>query len=181
MRKTFAGYGAAVGGRDYDSSDISDEQLWNVYFPPFEAAVRAGSGSLMPAYMDLNGVPAAGNKFLLQDVLRDKWKFNGFVVSDWDAVLNLTTHGFASGPEDAAARAVNAGIDMEMTSHVYRDNLAAAVKDGLVKESTIDESVRRILAAKYSLGLFSHPYVDPSEVSRTTCHAGAASRSQSGG
>lgn len=161
--KHFAGYGAAVGGRDYDSSDISEEQLWNIYFPPFEAAVRAGSGSLMPAYMDLNGVPAAGNKFLLQDVLRDKWKFNGFVVSDWDAVLNLTTHGFASGPEDAATRAVNAGIDMEMTSHIYRDNLAAAVKNGLVKESTIDESVRRILAAKYSLGLFSHPYVDPSK------------------
>ena len=87
--KHFAGYGAAEGGRDYDSSDISDEQLWNVYFPPFEAAVRAGAGSLMPAYMDLNGVPAAGNKFLLQDVLRDKWKFHGFVVSDWDAVRNL--------------------------------------------------------------------------------------------
>ena len=159
--KHFAGYGAAEGGRDYDSSDISDEQLWNVYLPPFEAAVRAGSGSLMPAYMDLNGVPAAGNKFLLQDVLRDKWKFNGFVVSDWDAVLNLTTHGFASGPEDAAARAVNAGVDMEMTSHVYRDHLADAVKDRLVKQSTIDESVRRILTAKYRLGLFAHPYVDP--------------------
>lgn len=163
--KHFAGYGAAVGGRDYDSSDISDEQLWNVYFPPFEAAVRAGAGSLMPAYMDLNGVPAAGNKFLLQDVLRDKWKFDGFVVSDWDAILNLTTHGFASGPEDAAARAVNVGVDMEMTSHVYRDNLAAAVKDGLVKEATIDESVRRILMTKYRLGLFSHPYVDPAAAS----------------
>lgn len=161
--KHFAGYGAAVGGRDYDSSDISDEQLWNIYFPPFEAAVRAGAGSLMPAYMDLNGVPAAGNKFLLQDVLRDKWKFDGLVVSDWDAVYNLTTHGFASGPEDAAARAVNAGVDMEMTGHVYRDNLAAAVKDGLVKESTIDESVSRILTTKYRLGLFSHPYVDPSK------------------
>jgi beta-glucosidase len=161
--KHFAGYGAAVGGRDYDSSDISDEQLWNIYFPPFEAAVRAGAGSLMPAYMDLNGVPAAGNKFLLQDVLRDKWKFNGFVVSDWDAILSLTTHGFASGPEDAAARAVNAGVDMEMTSHVYRDDLSAAIKDGLVKESTIDESVRRILTTKYRLGLFGHPYVDPSK------------------
>ena len=161
--KHFAGYGAAVGGRDYDSSDISDEQLWNIYLPPFEAAVRAGSGSLMPAYMDLNGVPATGNKFLLQDVLRDKWKFDGFVVSDWDAVLNLTTHGFASSPEDAAARAVNAGVDMEMTSHVYRDNLPAAVKDDLVKESTIDGAVRRILTTKYRLGLFSHPYVDPSK------------------
>jgi beta-glucosidase len=159
--KHFAGYGAAVGGRDYDSSDISDEQLWNVYLPPFEAAVRAGAGSVMPAYMDLNGVPATGNHFLLQDVLRDKWQFKGFVVSDWDAIRNLTTHGFASGPEDAAARAVNAGVDMEMTGHTYRDELAAAVKDGLVKPATVDESVRRILTMKYRLGLFSHPYVDP--------------------
>jgi beta-glucosidase len=159
--KHFAGYGAADGGRDYDSSNISDEQLWNVYFPPFEAAVRAGSGSLMPAYMDLNGVPAAGNKFLLQDVLRGAWHFDGFVVSDWEAVKNLTTHGFSSGPEDAAVRAVNAGVDMEMTSHVYRDELATAVKQGLVKEATIDEAVRRILLMKYQLGLFRNPYVVP--------------------
>jgi len=157
--KHFAGYGAAAGGRDYDSSDISDEQLWNVYLPPFEAAVRAGSGTLMTAYMDLNGVPATGNNFLLHDVLRDKWKFDGFVVSDWDSVRALTTHGFASGPEDAAVRAVNAGVDMEMTGHVMRDNLAAAVKQGLVKESTIDEAVRRILMMKYRMGLFQHPYV----------------------
>jgi beta-glucosidase len=161
--KHFAGYGAADGGRDYDSANISDEQLWNVYFPPYEAAIRAGAGSLMPAYMDLNGVPAAGNKFLLQEVLRDQWKFQGFVVSDWDAVHSLTTHGFASGPEDAAARAVNAGVDMEMTSHDYRDHLADAIKDGLVKESTVDEAVRRILTVKYRLGLFSHPYVVPSQ------------------
>jgi beta-glucosidase len=161
--KHFAGYGAADGGRDYDSANISDEQLWNVYFPPYEAAIRAGAGSLMPAYMDLNGVPAAGNKFLLQEVLRDKWKFQGFVVSDWDAVHSLTTHGFASGPEDAAARAVNAGVDMEMTSHDYRDHLADAIKDGMVKESTVDEAVRRILTVKYRLGLFSHPYAVPSQ------------------
>lgn len=162
--KHFAGYGAADGGRDYDSSNISDEQLWNVYLPPFEAAVRAGSGSLMPAYMDLNGVPAAGNNFLLHDVLRDKWNFKGFVVSDWEAVRNLTTHGFASGPRDAAVRAVTAGVDMEMTSHVYRDELAPAIKQGLVQQSTIDEAVRRILTMKYRLGLFSNPYVPSSRV-----------------
>lgn len=163
--KHFAGYGAAEGGRDYDSSDISDEQLWNVYLPPFHAAVEAGAGSVMSAYMDLNGVPATGNSFLLHDVLRDKWRFDGFVVSDWDSVLNLTTHGFAAGPEDAAVRAVNAGVDMEMTSHVMRDNLAQAVKQGLVKESTIDEAVRRILMMKYRLGLFQHPYADLARVS----------------
>lgn len=162
--KHFAGYGAAEGGRDYDSSNISDEQLWNVYLPPFEAAIRAGSGTLMTAYMDLNGVPAAGNNFLLHDVLRDQWKFDGFVVSDWDAIRNLTTHGFASGPEDAASRAVNAGVDMEMTSTVYRDQLSDAVRDGMVKQSTIDEAVRRILTVKYRMGLFRQPYADLSKV-----------------
>jgi beta-glucosidase len=160
--KHFAGYGAAEGGRDYDSSHISDEQLWNVYLPPFEAAVRAGAGSLMSAYMDLNGVPATGNRWLLQDVLRKKWGFQGFVVSDWASISSLTTHGFAAGPEDAAVRAVNAGVDMEMTTGVYRDNLPAAVKKGLVTQSTIDAAVRRILMTKYKLGLFKAPYV-PSE------------------
>src|SRR5271170_7086064 len=160
--KHFAGYGAAEGGRDYDSSDISDEQLWNVYLPPFEAAVRAGAGSLMSAYMDINGVPATGNRWLLHRVLREKWDFQGFVVSDWGSISSLTTHGFAEGPNDAAVRAVNAGVDMEMTSHTYRDELASAVKQGLVQQSTIDEAVRRILTMKYRLGLFAHPYVSPS-------------------
>jgi beta-glucosidase len=159
--KHFAGYGAAEGGRDYDSADISDEQLWNVYLPPFEAAIRAGSGSLMSAYIDINGVPATGNRFLLQDILRDKWKFDGFVVSDWSSIQSLTTHGFSEGAKDAAVRAVNAGVDMEMTSHTYREELTSAVKQGLVQQSTIDEAVRRILTMKYRLGLFAHPYVSP--------------------
>ena len=156
--KHFAGYGAAEGGRDYDSANISDEQLWNVYLPPFHAAVKAGVGSVMSAYMDLNGVPASGNGFLLHDVLREKWGFRGFVVSDWATVENLKTHGFAAGSEDAGVRAANAGVDMEMTSHVFRDNLAAAIKSGAVKESTIDDSVRAILMMKYRLGLFANPY-----------------------
>jgi beta-glucosidase len=164
--KHFAGYGAAEGGRDYDSSDISDEQLWNVYLPPFEAALHAGAGSLMSAYMDLNGVPATGNQWLLQHVLREKWGFQGFVVSDWGSINSLTTHGFASGPEDAAVRAVNAGVDMEMTTGVYRDNLPAAVKKGLVKQATIDAAVRRILMTKYKLGLFKDPYVAPERSDR---------------
>ncbi|HEY2040390.1 MAG TPA: glycoside hydrolase family 3 N-terminal domain-containing protein, partial [Edaphobacter sp.] len=159
--KHFAGYGAAVGGRDYDSADISDEQLWNVYLPPFHVAVQAGAATLMSAYMDLNGVPATGNRWLLHDVLREQWGFRGFVVSDWDSVKSLTTHGFASGPEDAAVRAVNAGVDMEMTSTTYRDNLANALKKGLVRESTINDAVRAILLEKYRLGLFSNPYVSP--------------------
>jgi len=157
--KHFAGYGAAEGGRDYDSANISDEQLWNVYLPPFHAAVQAGAGSLMSAYMDLNGVPATGNRFLLHDVLRKKWGFQGFVVSDWESIKSLKTHGFAAGSDDAAIRAVNAGVNMEMTSSVFGDNLAAAVKSGSVKESTIDDSVRDILMMKYKLGLFTNPYI----------------------
>jgi len=157
--KHFAGYGAAEGGRDYDSANISDEQLWNVYLPPFRAAVKAGAGSVMSAYMDLNGVPASGNTFLLHDVLREKWGFKGFVVTDWGTIPSLKTHGFAADLEDASVRAVNAGVDMEMTTHALRDNLAAAVQDGKVKQSTIDASVREILMVKYRLGLFAHPYV----------------------
>jgi beta-glucosidase len=161
--KHFAGYGAASGGRDYEESNISDEQLWNVYLPPFHAAIQAGAGSIMSAYMDLNGVPATGNRFLLKDVLRDDWKFNGMVVSDWAAVKSLTTHGFAKDDEDAAVRAVNAGVDMEMSSFTYRDALPQAVRKGLVSEATINAAVRNILVAKYKLGLFKNPYIDASQ------------------
>lgn len=158
--KHFAGYGAAEGGRDYDSSDISDELLYNVYLRPYKAAVDAGSATIMSAYMDLNGVPATGNTWLLTDVLRKQWGFRGFVVSDWDAVTNLASHGFAADPADAAVRAFQAGVNMEMTSSVYREFLPAAVKDGRISEAEVNERVRPLLAAKYRLGLFSNPYVD---------------------
>lgn len=158
--KHFAGYGAASGGRDYEESNISDEQLWNVYLPPFHAAIEAGAGSVMSAYMDLNGVPATGNHFLLHEVLRDDWKFKGMVVSDWNSISSLSTHGFAGDDEDAAVRAVNAGVDMEMTSHSFRDELPAAVRKGLVTEATIDAAVESILMTKYTLGLFKDPYID---------------------
>lgn len=158
--KHFAGYGAAVGGRDYDSSDISDNDLYNIYLPPYHAAVQAGAGSVMSAYMDLNGVPATGNKYLLTDVLRHDWGFKGFVVSDWESIPSLTTHGFSSDEADSAVRAVDAGVDMEMTSHAYLHHLGQAVKNHTVQQATIDEAVRRILIAKYKLGLFEHPYVD---------------------
>ncbi len=158
--KHFAGYGAADGGRDYDSSDIADEQLWNVYLPPFHAAVEAGAATVMSAYMDLNGVPATGNRFLLTEVLRNTWGFQGFVVSDAFAVRDLVTHGFASNPEDAAYRAFSAGVNMDMGSRTYDDNLPKLVKDGRVKEAQIDAMVRPILAAKIRLGLFEKPYVD---------------------
>ncbi len=158
--KHFAGYGAALGGRDYEESNISDEQLWNVYFPPFRAALNASAGSLMSAYMDLNGVPATGNRFLLHDVLRDTWHFHGFVVSDWESIKSLTVHGFSSNSADAAARAVHAGVDMEMTSSTFRDTLAFSLKQGAVTQPEIDQAVHDILLAKYRLGLFKQPYAD---------------------
>ncbi len=158
--KHFAGYGAADGGRDYDSSYISDEQLWNVYFPPFHAAAEAGAATFMSAYMDLNGVPATGNRFLLEDVLRKTWGFKGFVVSDAFAIRDLVTHGFASGPADAAYRAFTAGVNMDMGSRTYADNLAKLVKEGRITESEVTEMARPILAAKVRLGLFENPYID---------------------
>ncbi len=158
--KHFAGYGAAEGGRDYDSSDISDELLQNVYLRPYKAGVAAGTATIMSAYMDLNGVPATGNTWLLQDTLRREWGFRGFVVSDWNAVQDLQTHGFAASPEDAALRAFRAGVNMEMTSSLYREHLPGAVKSGQISEAAVDALVRPILAMKYRLGLFRQPYAD---------------------
>ena len=113
--KHFAGYGAALGGRDYDEVNLSDAELWNVYLPPFKAAIDAGAGNVMTAYMDLNGVPASGNSWLFTEVLRNTWGFDGFVVSDANAVRSLVTQGFAADLADAAARGVNAGVDIEMS------------------------------------------------------------------
>jgi beta-glucosidase len=162
--KHFAAYGAADGGRDYDSSWVPEDQMWNVYLPPFHAAVEAGSASLMSAYMDLNGVPATGNPFLLQDVLRKAWKFEGFVVSDAFAVRDLQTHGFAATPEDAAFRAFTAGVDMDMGSMTYARQLPALLQSGKISMRELDDAVRRLLEAKIRLGLFEHPYVEESRV-----------------
>ncbi len=158
--KHFAAYGAAQGGRDYDPVYVSETELRNVYLPPFAAAARAGVGSFMSAYMDLNEVPAAGNKWLLRDVLRGEWGFGGFVVSDAFAARSLVTQGFARDARDAAARGVAAGLDMDMASGTYAESLAGLVKDGVVPQAQIDDAVRRILAVKVRLGLFEHPYAD---------------------
>jgi beta-glucosidase len=164
--KHFAGYGAGEGGRDYDAANISDAQLWNVYLPPFKAAIDAGVGSVMAAYMDLNDVPATGNNWLLQDVLRKEWKFPGFVVSDADSVVNLKTHGYARDEQDAAVKALNAGVNIEMNlfARVYIKNLANAVKQKRVSVKHIDDMVRPLLEAKIKLGLFKNPYVDEAKV-----------------
>lgn len=162
--KHFAGYGAAEGGRDYDSSYIPEVLMRNVYLKPFHAAEEAGAGSFMSAYMDLNDVPATGNHWLLTDVLRKDWGFKGFVVSDAFAVASLQVHGFASDPEDAAYKAASAGLNMDMASQTYTKNLAKVVKEGKISEAQIDSLVLPILEKKYELGLFEHPYVDESKV-----------------
>ncbi|HEY1987240.1 MAG TPA: beta-glucosidase BglX [Terracidiphilus sp.] len=162
--KHYAGYGAAEGGRDYDSSYIPEVLLRNIYLPPFHAAEEAGAGSFMSAYMDLNDVPATGNRWLLTDILRKEWGFKGFVVSDAFAVGSLVTHGYASDPSDAAYKAINAGLNMDMASQTYTHNLAKLVTDGKVSETDLDKAVLPILEIKYELGLFDHPYVDESNV-----------------
>ena len=159
--KHFAGYGGALGGRDYDEVNLSDSELWNVYFPPFKAAVEAGAGNVMTAYMDLNGIPAAGSRWLFTEVLRDTWGFKGFVVSDANVVRSLVTHGFAADLIDAAARAVNAGVDMEMAvADPAYAHLPEALESGVASEQAVDASVRRVLEAKVRMGLFEAPYID---------------------
>lgn len=159
--KHFAGYGAALGGRDYDEVNLSDSELWNVILPPFRAAVEAGAGNIMTAYMDLNGVPAAGNHWLFTEVLRETWGFEGFVVSDANAVKDLETHHFAADLTDAGACGVMAGVDMEMAiADAAYAHLPEALESGAVTVEVLDASVRRILAAKVRMGLFENPYVD---------------------
>src|ERR1700691_2340448 len=162
--KHFAGYGAAEGGRDYDSVYVPEELMENVYLVPFHAAEEAGAGSFMSAYMDLNEVPATGNHWLLTDVLRKDWGFQGVVLSDALAVGNLVTHGYASDSEDATYKAITAGLNMDMASLTYSHNLAKVVKEGKVSEAYIDQMVLPILEAKFDLGLFDHPYVDEASV-----------------
>jgi len=162
--KHFAGYGAAEGGRDYDSSYIPEEQMWNTYLPPFKAAADAGVATFMSAYMDLNEVPATGNRWLLEEVLRDTWHFKGFVVSDANAVLNLVTHGYARDGADAAYKAFSAGLNMDMASGTYLKYLAEEVKQGRISMRQIDDAVLPILEAKIRMGLFEHPFVDESRI-----------------
>jgi beta-glucosidase len=162
--KHFAGYGAAEGGRDYDASYIPESQMYNVYLPPFHAAVQAGVGCAMSAYMDLNDVPATGNRWLLHDVLREQWNFKGFVVSDANSVKSLEKHGYAQDVSEAGLDAFRAGVNMEMAIDftAYSKSLAEAVKNGQIPEQQIDDADRPILEMKVRLGLFENPYADES-------------------
>lgn len=156
--KHYAGYGAAEGGRDYNTTYIPEQLMRDVYLKPFKAAVDAGAATFMSAFNEINGVPATGNHFLLTQILRDEWDYKGFVVSDWDSVIEMIPHGFAADEKHAAERAMNAGLDMEMTSDAYEKHLAELIRENKVPEAQLDEAVRRILRVKFALGLFEKPH-----------------------
>jgi beta-glucosidase len=158
--KHFAGYGAAEAGRDYNSTNIPPALMRNVYLRPFEEAVKAGVATVMTSFNDNDGIPSTANAFLLRDVLRNEWKFDGFVVSDWASIAEMMNHGFAADLKEASQKAANAGVDMDLMSMAYPACLPDLVKEGKVKESVIDEAARAILRIKFRLGLFDNPYVD---------------------
>ncbi|MFA6469753.1 MAG: glycoside hydrolase family 3 N-terminal domain-containing protein [Bacteroidota bacterium] len=156
--KHYAAYGAAIGGRDYNSVDMSDRTLWEVYLPPFKAAADAGVATFMNSFNDINGVPATGNSYLQRDILKGKWGFKGFVVSDWGSIGEMINHGTVKNGYEAALSAVTAGSDMDMESRCYKNNLSQLMKDGKVPVMVIDDAVRRILRKKFELGLFDDPF-----------------------
>jgi beta-glucosidase len=156
--KHFAAYGAGVGGRDYNSVDMSERMLLETYLPPFKAALDAGAATFMNSFNDLNGIPATGNVHLQRDILKGKWNFQGFVVSDWGSIGEMVAHGYSKNLKEAAYSAITAGSDMDMESNAYRYNLAELVKEGRVSIDLIDDAVKRILRKKFELGLFDDPY-----------------------
>ncbi|HSM29997.1 MAG TPA: beta-glucosidase BglX [Woeseiaceae bacterium] len=159
--KHFAGYGEAESGRDYATTNIPENELRNVHLRPFKAAVDSGVVTLMASFSDLNGVPATGNAFLMREVLRDEWGFDGFVVSDWNSIHQLAVHGLTADDRESALAAAIAGVDMDMAGNVYVSELAGLVEDGELDVEVIDAAVANILRAKFRLGLFENPYTDP--------------------
>ncbi|RMG69069.1 MAG: glycosyl hydrolase [Bacteroidetes bacterium] len=156
--KHYAAYGAAQAGRDYHTTDLSEQTLREVYLPPFQAAIEAGAATIMTAFNDLNGIPATGNRFLLDQILRQEWGFDGFVVTDYSSIPEMIQHGIVGDTAAAAALALDAGVDMDMQASAYYYHLARLVAEGKIDEGQIDAAVRRILRAKYALGLFDDPY-----------------------
>ena len=156
--KHFAAYGFAESGREYNTADVGTSTLNNIIFPPFQATIDAGVRTFMNSFNELNGIPATGNTYLQRDILKDKWKFNGFVVSDWGSIEEMISHGHAKDDKHAAQIAANAGSDMDMESYLYVNELADLVREGKVKEAYIDDAAKRILRVKFELGLFEDPY-----------------------
>jgi beta-glucosidase len=159
--KHYVAYGAAEGGRDYNTVDISLQTLREIYLPPFKAAIDAGAGTIMSAFNDLNYQPASANPLTLTQILRNEWGFQGFVVSDWNSIGELLNHGIGASLAEVGKKALLAGVDMDMMGFAYTNNLANLVQQGQISEKAIDEAVRRVLRIKFMLGLFDQPYVDP--------------------
>lgn len=173
--KHYVGYGAAEAGRDYNSTWIPEGLLRDVYLEPFRACVEAGTATLMSAFNDLNGIPTSGNKLTLKRVLREEWKFSGFVVSDWDSIVEMVPHGYAADRKEAAEKGIAAGVDMEMVSTAYAEHVEELVASGRLSMEMIDTAVRRILRVKYRLGLFERPYSEPERQSIILCDEHLAS------
>lgn len=164
--KHFAAYGAAEAGREYNTTDMSDVRLRQVYLPPYRAAVEAGAATMMSAFNSLNGVPATADRYLMTDILRKEWGFNGFVVSDYTAVMELNNHGIALDAATATLKALTAGVEVDMMSHYYDTEIPGLLKDGRLSMATVDEAVRRVLRVKFALGLFERPYAQGTEVTK---------------
>ena len=178
--KHFVGYGAAEGGRDYNSTMISERSLRNTYLPAFKAAVDAGAATLMTSFNEIDGIPSTGNTFLLRNILREEWGFDGMVVTDWNSSGEMVAHGFATDLKDATRLSVNAGVDMDMMSFGFVTYIEDLVKEGKISEKTIDDAVRNILRLKFRLGLFDNPYVDAEAMASklyTPAHLEAAKQS----
>ncbi|WP_340154764.1 glycoside hydrolase family 3 N-terminal domain-containing protein [uncultured Winogradskyella sp.] len=157
--KHYIGYGAAIGGRDYNTVNLSEPLLRNVYLPPFRSALDAGAATVMSSFNEINGIPATGNEYLLKDVLRNELNFDGFVVSDWDSTKEMISHGYARDDKHAAELSANAGLDMEMSSTVYENHLKELIDEGKISEDQLDEFVKNILRIKLRLNLFENPYI----------------------
>ncbi|MGA2539687.1 MAG: glycoside hydrolase family 3 N-terminal domain-containing protein, partial [Terracidiphilus sp.] len=173
--KHFAAYGAAIAGRDYNAVDMGELTLRQVYLEPYHAAVEAGAATMMSSFNSINGIPATANPFILTQILRKEWGFDGFVVSDWGAVAELKNHSIGDGPT-VARKALEAGVDMDMEGNLYGDVIAPQVRSGKIPESVVDEAVRRILRVKFALGLFEHPYTPESPAYDATPERRAAAR-----
>lgn len=156
--KHYAGYGMSEGGRDYHYTDISAQALWETYLPPYEAGVKAGAATLMSAFNDISGVPATANRYLLTEVLKQQWKHEGFVVSDWESIVQLINQGSARDRKESAYQAFNAGVEMDMIDNAYKDHLKELIAENKISSAQLDEAVRRVLRIKFRLGLFDKPY-----------------------
>jgi beta-glucosidase len=174
--KHFAAYGAAIAGRDYNAVDMSEITLRQVYLEPYRAAVEAGAATLMSSFNSINGIPASANAFTLTQILRKEWGFDGFVVSDWDAIGELRDHSIAADGDTAARKALEAGVDMDMEGNLYGTVIASQVRAGRIPESVVDEAARRVLRVKFALGLFDHPYTQPGPEYDATPERRAAAR-----